>query len=130
MAGQGRNDDTNPNSVFPGNASGVASQDTTGSAARPDSAQGEGNGPVDITAAIDKAKDMKAGDLPEPNEKLAEEEANRTKQAVGHMSTGNVPHGGDDPQHRSNTPMSPMPAETGGKGNVGDTSMKDAGTQR
>ncbi|QQP93658.2 hypothetical protein IGS68_32070 (plasmid) [Skermanella sp. TT6] len=54
----------------------------------------------------------------------------RIKRATGHMSTGNVPHGGDDPQHRSNTPMSPMPAEIGGEGNVGDASMKDAGTQR
>ncbi|UEM24821.1 hypothetical protein JL100_034340 (plasmid) [Skermanella mucosa] len=130
MAGQGRNDDTDPNKVFPGDASGVTSQDTTGSAARPHSAQGEGNGPVDMTAAIDKAKDMTAGDLPKPDEKLAEEEANRIKRAAGHMSTGNTPQAGDDPQHRTNTPMSPMPAETGGKGNVGDTPVKDAGPQR
>lgn len=66
MAGQGRNDDTDPNKVFPGDASGVTSQDTTGSAARPHSAQGEGNGPVDMTAAIDKAKDMTAGTFRSP----------------------------------------------------------------
>jgi len=55
----------------------------------------------------------------------SEQHARRTLRATGHMSTGNVPHGGDDPQHRADASMTPMPSETGGKGNVGDISMKD-----
>ena len=79
---------------------------------------------------IDKAKNKTADDLPSPQGGKAEEEADRTLRATGHMSTGNVPHGGDDPQHRTNTPMTPMPNETGGKGNVGDISMKDDSPER
>jgi hypothetical protein len=74
---------------------------------------------------IDKAKNKTADDLPTPQGGKAEEEADRSLRATGHMSTGNVPHGGDDPQHRTNASMTPMPSETGGKGNVGDTSMRD-----
>jgi hypothetical protein len=115
-----------PNSAFPGNASGVIQQDTTGAA---DTGQGEGGG-VNMADVIDKAKNKIADDLPSPKGGKAEEEADRTLRATGHMSTGNVPHGGDDPQHRTNTPMTPMPNETGGKGNVGDISMKDDSPER
>ena len=78
-----------------------------------------------MTDVIDKAKNMTADDLPSPQGTQAEEEADRILRATEHMSTGNVPHGGDDPQHRTNASMTPMPDETGGKGNVGDISMKD-----
>jgi uncharacterized phage protein gp47/JayE len=110
-----------PNSAFPGNASGVTQQDTTGAA---NAGQGEGGG-LDMADVIDKAKNKTAADLPATQGGKTEEEADRTLRATGHMSTGNVPHGGDDPQHRSNASMTPMPSETGGKGNVGDTSVKD-----
>jgi hypothetical protein len=113
-----------PNSAFPGDASGVTQQDTTGAARAADTGQGE-SGAVNMTDVIDKAKNMTAKDLPNPQGAQAEEEADRTLRATGHMSTGNLPHGGDDPQHRTNGSMTPMPSETGGKGNVGDISMKD-----
>ena len=113
-----------PNSAFPGNASGVTQQDTTGAAGAADAGQGKSGG-VNMADVIDKAKDRTADDLPNPQGGKVEEEADRTLRVTGHMSTGNVPHGGDDPQHRTNTPMTPMPNETGGKGNVGDVSMKD-----
>jgi len=118
-----------PNSAFPGNASGVTQQDTTGVARGADTGQDE-SGAVDMTDAIDKAKNKTIGDLPSPQGAKADEEADRTLRATGHMSTGNIPHGGDDPQHRTNGSMTPMPGETGGKGNVGDTSMKDDNTEK
>jgi putative hemolysin len=114
-----------PNSAFPGNASGVTQQDTTGAARADNTGQGEGEASVNMTDIIDKAKNKTADDLPSPQGGQADEEADRIQRATGHMSTGNVPHGGDDPQHRTNTPMTPTPNETGGKGNVGDIPMKD-----
>jgi len=94
---------------------------------RNQSAQGGGDGGNRMSDAIDKAKDMKASDLPEGH---GGDEAERTRRVVDAASTGNVPHGGDDPQHHTSTPMTPMPNQTGGKGNVGDTSMKDGGGKR
>jgi hypothetical protein len=114
-----------PNSAFPGDASGVTQQDTTGAARPADTGQGESGASVNMTDVIDKAKNMTADDLPSPQGAQADEEADRIRRASKHMSTGNVPHGGDDPQHRTNASMTPMPNETGGKGNVGDTSMKE-----
>jgi len=118
-----------PNSAFPGNAAGVTQQDTTGAAGTTDAGgeQGDGTPMADI---IDKAKNKTAGELPNAQGSKASEEEDRTLRAAGRMSTGNVPHGGDDPQHRTNGSMTPMPAETGGKGNVGDTPMKDTGPDR
>ena len=115
-----------PNSDFPGDASGVTQQDTTGAA---NTGQGEGGG-VDMADAIDKAKNKSASDLPSPQGGKAGEEADRTLRAAERMSTGNVPHGGDDPQHRANASMTPEPSETGGKGNVGDISMKDGSPEK
>ena len=44
-------------------------------------------------------------------------EADRTKRQVDNMGLGNTPHGADDPQHgATNTPMTPGPNQTGGKG--------------
>jgi hypothetical protein len=114
-----------PNSAFPGDASGVTQQDTTGAARPADTRQGESGASVNMTDVIDKAKNMTADDLPSPQGAQADEEADRIRRATEHMSTGNVPHGGDDPQHRTSASMTPMPNETGGKGNVGDTSMKE-----
>ena len=103
----------------------MASQDQNNAQDRdPQGTTGEA---VNMTKVIDKAKGMAAEDLPNPQGSAADEEADRTLRAAEHMSTGNVPHGGDDPQHRTNTPMSPMPADTGGKGHVGDTPVKDQG---
>jgi hypothetical protein len=119
-----------PNSAFPGDASGVTQGDTTGAASPADIGQGESGASVDMADVIDKAKNKAADDLPNPQGTKAEEEAQRTLRATEHMSTGNVPHGGDDPQHRTNTPMTPTPNETGGKGNVGDKSMKDDNPQK
>ncbi|WP_207459077.1 hypothetical protein [Azospirillum sp. SYSU D00513] len=103
----------------------MPAQDTTGAARAAGSGQGEGG--RSMTDAIDKAMDKTMGDLPAGG---GGEEAERTRQAIDRMGGGNVPHGGDDPQHLTNTPMSPMPNETGGKGNVGDTPTGDGGTQR
>jgi len=119
-----------PNSAFPGNASGVTQGDTTGAASPADTGQGERSTSVDMADVIDKAKSKAIGDLPNPQGTKAEDEAQRTLRATEHMSTGNVPHGGDDPQHRTNTPMTPMPNETGDKGNVGDTAMKNDNPQK
>ncbi|SMH45821.1 hypothetical protein [Azospirillum agricola] len=57
----------------------------------------------------------------------ARDEAERTKRAVDSMGLGNTPHGGDDPQHgnNSNLAQTPLPSDTGGKGHVGDTPVKD-----
>jgi hypothetical protein len=114
-----------PNSAFPGNASGVTQQDTTGAAGTEGTGGGDDGTSVNMADVIDKAKNKTADDLPSPKGNQAQEEADRTLRATEHMSTGNLPHGGDDPQHRSNTPMTPMPNETGGKGNVGDKPVRD-----
>jgi hypothetical protein len=116
-----------PNSAFPGDASSVTQQDTTGDARSANTGQGESAASVNMTDVIDKAKNMTADVLPSPQGTQADEAADRMRRATEHMSTGNVPHGGDDPQHRTNTntSMTPMPDETGGKDNVGDMSMKD-----
>jgi len=118
-----------PNSAFPGNAAGIAQQDTTGAAGTAN-AGGEQGGGAPMADIIDKAKNKTAGELPGAQSSEGSEEADRTLRTAGRMSTGNVPHGGDDPQHHTNGSMTPMPAETGGKGNVGDTPMKDARTDR
>ena len=73
---------------------------------------------------IDKAKNKTADDS-RPSRRQGRGGGGRTLRATGHMSTSNVPHGGDDPQHHTNSSMTPMPSETGRKGNVDDTSMKD-----
>jgi len=84
-----------------------------------------------MTGAIDKAKDKAAGELSGNPDTKGVESAEHIKRTVDSMSTGNVPHGGDDPQHTTgNTQHSPMPSDTGGKGRVGDTSMKDRGSDR
>ena len=77
----------------------------------------------DMGKVIDQAKGMSTGDLPSGDR--GAEEAERTKRAVDSMSTGNVPHGGDDPQR--GTQMTPMPTDTGGKGHAGDTLLPDQG---
>ena len=118
-----------PNSAFPGNAAGVTQQDTTGAAGAADNDDKQGGG-APMADIIDKAKNKSAGELPAAQGSKASEEADRTLRAAGHMSTGNVPHGGDDPQHRTNGSMTPMPNETGGKGSVGDIPVKDAGPDR
>ena len=118
-----------PNSAFPGNAAGVTQQATTDPAGASDASGGQGDG-APMADIIDKAKNRTAAELPNAQGSKASEEADRTLRAAGHMSTGNVPHGGDDPQHHTNGSMTPMPAETGGKGNVGDTYMKDNGPDR
>ncbi|AWK85316.1 hypothetical protein [Azospirillum thermophilum] len=80
-----------------------------------------------MKGTIDAAKDLGAGDLPGETDR-SREEAERTRRAARSMATGNVPHGGDDPQHLTgDTQHTPMPSETGGKGNVGDVSMKRDG---
>jgi hypothetical protein len=118
-----------PDSAFPGNAAGIAQQDTTGAAGTAN-AGGEQGGGAPMADIIDKAKNKTAGELPDAQASKASKEADRTLRAAGHVSTGNVPHGGDDPQHRTNGSMTPMPAETGGEGNVGDTTVKGAGFDR
>ena len=118
-----------PNSDFPGNAAGVTQQATTDPAGAGDAGGKQGDG-APVADIIDKAKDETAAELPDATGSKASEEADRTLRAAGHMSTGNLPHGGDDPQHRTNGSMTPMPAETGGKGNVGGTPIKDAGPNR
>lgn len=84
-----------------------------------------------MTEAIDKANDTAARDLPGNPDAKGVESAEHIKRTVDSMSTGNVPHGGDDPQHLTgNTQRTPMPSDTGGKGNVGDTPMKEQGKDR
>jgi hypothetical protein len=118
-----------PNSAFPGNAAGVTQQATTDPAGATGTGGEQGDG-APMADIIDKAKNKTASELPNATGSKASEEADRTLRAAGHMSTGNLPHGGDDPQHRTNGSMTPMPAETGGKGNVGDTPIKDTGPDR
>lgn len=115
---------SDPNGAVPGNAAGVTQQDTTGAAGTGDTGREQAGG-APMADIIDKAKNKTMDELPSAKGSKASEEADRTLRAAGHMSTGNVPHGGDDPQHHTNGSMTPMPAETGGKGNVGDVSMKD-----
>ena len=128
--GEGRRLTDHADRTVPGDAGGITTQDTTGAAGTAGSDPGPDDASVNMVEVIDRAKGMAAGDLPDGRAGGADEEADRIRRAADHMATGNVPHGGDDPQHRTNTPMSPMPADTGGKGNVGDTSLKDAGPDR
>ena len=118
-----------PNSAISGNAAGVTQQATTDPAGATGTGGNQGDG-APMADTIDKAKNKTASELPNATGSKVSEEADRTLRAAGHMSTGNLPHGGDDPQHRTNGSMTPMPAETGGKGNVGDTPMKDTGPDR
>ena len=54
-------------------------------------------------------------DQNDKRDREAAAEADRTKRAVDNMSTGNTPHGTDDPQHGATTPMTPGVNQTGGK---------------